>query len=139
MVEKIKRINKMKKPTILALVVEDEEVLSALIKKKFERENIEVVCARTADDGLKILKERGKVDFIWLDHYLLGDKDGIDFVKEVKKNKDWQDIPIFVVSNTAGPEKKKLYCDLGITKYYVKADYQLDEIIEEIRKILKQK
>jgi|YelNatPaOPRAMG01_1025707.scaffolds.fasta_scaffold89290_2 DNA-binding response OmpR family regulator len=129
----------MKKPTILALVVEDEEVLSALIKKKFERENIEVVCARTADDGLKILKERGKVDFIWLDHYLLGDKDGIDFVKEVKKNKDWQDIPIFVVSNTAGPEKKKLYCDLGITKYYVKADYQLDEIIEEIRKILKQK
>lgn len=129
----------MKKPTILALVVEDEEVLSALIKKKFERENIEVICTRTADDGLKILKEKGKVDFIWLDHYLLGDKDGIDFVKEVKNNKDWQDIPIFVVSNTAGPEKKKLYCELGITKYYVKADYQLDEIIEEIRKILDQK
>lgn len=125
------------KKTILALVLEDEEILLALIKKKLEKENIEVIGARSVDDGIRALEERGLVDVIWLDHYLLGKGDGIDFVKKVKEHNEWKNIPIFVVSNTAGPEKKAMYLHLGATKYYVKADYQLDEIIEDIKNFLK--
>ncbi len=127
----------MTKKTILVLVVEDEEVLLGLIEKKLERENFEVVGVRTVDDAIKVLEEKGGVDVIWLDHYLLGDKTGLDFVAKIKEHSQWKNIPIFVVSNTAGPDKRQIYIKLGVTKYYVKSDYHLDQIIDDLKRVLK--
>lgn len=129
----------MERKKILVLVVEDEEILLSLIEKKLERENFEVVGARTAEDAIKILEGQKNINIIWLDHYLLGDKTGLDFVAKIKKHKEWKNIPIFVVSNTAGPDKRQIYIKLGITKYYIKADYHLDQIIDDVKKALKQK
>jgi hypothetical protein len=38
-----------------------------------------------------------------------------------------------VVSNTATQEKVQSYISLGVDKYYTKADYRLDAIIEDIK------
>ncbi len=74
------------------------------------------------------------MDVIWLDHYLLGKESGLDFVVWCKEEAaDYKNIPIFVVSNTATPEKIQTYLRLGINKYYVKAERRLDEIIKEIK------
>lgn len=127
-----------KKLKILVLVVEDEEVLLSLIEKKLEKENFEVIGVRTVSDAVKILEEQKDVSIIWLDHYLLGEETGLDFVAKIKKHEKWKNIPVFVVSNTAGPEKRQIYIKLGITKYYVKSDYHLDDIIEDLREAIKQ-
>jgi response regulator of citrate/malate metabolism len=74
---------------------------------------------------------------IWLDHYLLGKENGLDFVSWCKnEEKQYKNIPIFVVSNTATPEKVQTYLRLGINKYYVKAEKRLEEIINEINSFL---
>jgi hypothetical protein len=70
---------------------------------------------------------------IWLDHYLLGDKDGIDFAHAVKANDAWKMVPMYVVSNTASNDKVAIYNELGVKGYYVKADHRLDEIIADIK------
>lgn len=123
------------KPKIL--VIEDEEVLLSLIKKKLSREGFDVLGVQTALDGMELLKANPGIDVIWLDHYLLGHETGLDFVTKVKQDKKWKKIPIFVVSNTAGPDKRQMYIHLGVTKYYVKADYELGQIITEIRKVIR--
>ena len=116
------------------LVMEDEQPLIEAISTKLKKMGFQVVSARSVEQGLNLLKDEVSVDIIWLDHYLFGKEDGIDFVAEIKKNDKWKNIPIFVVSNTASPDKVKHYLHLGVDKYYVKAEHRLDEIITEITK-----
>lgn len=46
-------------------------------------------------------------------------------------NKDWQQIPVFVVSNTGG-SKRQHYLHLGAVEYYVKSENRLEKIVEDI-------
>ncbi len=119
------------------LVVEDERPLAEAVKNKLENSGFGVVTARTVQQALNYLEELAPVDAIWLDHYLLGKENGLDFVARLKsRDGRWQKVPIFVVSNTAGADKMQSYIRLGVSKFYVKADHRLDAIISEIKMFL---
>lgn len=123
------------KPIIL--VVEDERPLAEAIKKKLEKCDFEVVTARTVEQAMSYFDEQVKINGIWLDHYLLGKENGLDLVTKIKSEEsEWKTIPIFVVSNTASPDKVQAYLKLGVDKYYTKADFKLEEIINDIRATL---
>jgi|SRR3989344_4022868 len=115
------------------LVIEDERPLVLAIQTKLEKSGFTVVTARTVEQGLHYLEELGGVDVIWLDHYLPGEKTGLDFVAKIKAPKSkWKKIPIFIVSNTASNANVRTYLRLGVSKYCVKAEHRLDAIIKEI-------
>ena len=119
------------------LVIEDECPLVQAIKTKLENNGLGVTTARTVEQGLNYLEDIGNIDAIWLDHYLLGKETGLDFVAKIKaQDGKWKNIPIFVVSNTASSSNVHSYMRLGVSKYYVKAEHRLDEIINEIKLFL---
>lgn len=121
------------------LVVEDEKPLQEVIKSKIEKCGCTVVTARKVEQALDYLEQGMKIDVIWLDHYLLGKDTGLDLVSKLKSDgSKWKNIPVFVVSNTASEDKIKCYLELGITKYYTKADYKLEEILADIKKHLEE-
>jgi DNA-binding response OmpR family regulator len=152
-----KEITTDKRKTIL--VIEDERPLLEVINAKLEKSGFGVIAARSVEEafnakikknGLGVITVRSieqalnylesleKVDAIWLDHHLLGEEDGLDFIKKFKANGGrWNKIPVFVVSNAASPETVKSYVDFGVSKYYVKSDHRLDEIINDIKTLLK--
>lgn len=116
------------------LVVEDEMPLLEAIKAKLTRGGFEVVTARSVEQAMNHLEDIRKIDAIWLDHYLLGKESGLDFLMKCKLEKTWcRTIPIFVVSNTASPDKVRAYLKFGVSRYYVKAEKRLDEMIQEIK------
>mgnify|MGYP002624598174 CR=1 FL=1 len=115
------------------LVVEDEQPLSKVIRQKFEQKGVSVVVSRTVEQSLEYLAEIDTIRVIWLDHYLLGQESGLDFVGRIKANDSpWKSIPIFVVSNTATAEKVNTYIELGVEHYYTKSDNRLDDIVSEV-------
>ncbi len=119
------------------LVVEDEMPLQRAILQKLERNNRDAIGVRTVPDALAALEAEGDaIEAIWLDHYLLGEHSGLDFVRMLKESGDVSGehgtIPIFVVSNTASDPKIKEYIALGITEYFVKATNRLEQIIQDI-------
>ncbi len=140
------------------LVIEDERPLLEAIYAKLEQHGLNVIAARSVEQAfnpelekknpgditirsieqaLIYLEGLERVDAIWLDHHLLGEEDGLDFVKKFKANGGkWNKIPVFVVSNAASPETIKSYIDSGVSKYYVKSDHRLDEIIKDIGSFL---
>lgn len=126
--------NQTNQPTIL--VIEDEKPLLEAVSISLEKAGFKVVKSRIADQALQYLKDVGLVDLIWLDHYLLGD-DGIKFTQKLRQEEKLKNIPIFVVSNSEDPEKKKEYLSLGVIKYYTKSDNSLEKIIEEIKSYLR--
>ncbi len=117
------------------LVVEDERPLLEAIKIKLEKNGFNVLTARSVEQAKNHVLDVDKIDCIWLDHYLLGKEDGLSFVLWCKE-KDYKEIPIFVVSNTASEEKVQTYMKLGVNKYYVKAEKRLEEIIRGIKSSL---
>jgi CheY-like chemotaxis protein len=118
------------------LVVEDEKPLLEAIHIKLEKSGFSVVTARTAEQAYGLLEDLAKIDIIWLDHYLLGKENGLDLVVKIKNDEKYKNIPIFIVSNTASAEKVQSYINLGVNKYYIKSNYRLDNIIEDIRACL---
>lgn len=125
----------MHKKTIL--VLEDEKALHEAIKDKLEKHDFNVVLKRDVDEAIRFLESGGVIDAVWLDHQLLGNKNGVDFVLKIKKNESsWSHAPIFVVSNSDDMETVKNYTELGVNKYYVKSNHKLEEIVNDLTKIL---
>ena len=117
------------------LIIEDEIPLAGIISKKFAKKGILTYVAKTTDEALDVLRSNSSVSAIWLDHYLLGSKSGLDLIVELKSSQSkWRDIPVYVVSNTATDTKQKEYLELGAEKFYTKSNYQLKEIVEEVSK-----
>lgn len=116
-----------------ALVIEDNLSLAEAINKKLQLSGFNTVTARSVDSALALMQSEQPISVVWLDHYLLGDKDGIDFATVVKDHADWKQIPIYVVSNTASTDKISSYSSLGVSRYYVKSDHRLEDIIADIK------
>lgn len=127
--------NAKNKKTIL--VIEDERPLVEVISTKLEKVGFDVITARTVDQGLHYMEEVSSIDAVWLDHYLLGEKTGLDFVAKLKSpGSPWINIPIFVVSNTASEGNFQSYIRLGVNLYSVKSDHRLDQITNDIKLFL---
>ncbi len=145
-----------KKKTIL--VIEDERPLLEVVNSRLEKNGFGVISARSVDQvfnaglekkglgviaavsikqALDYLEGLEKIDAIWLDHNLVGKENGLDFLKKIRKNGGrWKKIPIFVVSNSEGVETIKSYTEMGVSKYYIKSNHRLDEIIKDINHFL---
>jgi DNA-binding NtrC family response regulator len=121
---------------IKILVVEDERSLQDAIKVKLTNNNFDVVTARSVEEGITALSSDPSIAVVWLDHYLLGNGSGLDFVVKMKENASWRGIPIFVVSNTAGPDKVQSYIKLGVAEYFTKSESRLDQIVDDIKQSL---
>ncbi len=114
------------------LIMEDDQSLLDAIEHQFIMSGFNVFTAKDVEEGLLKIEAIGTVDVIWLDHYLLGKKNGLDFVIKMKNKKEWKNIPIFVVSNSSGSQNIQSYMRLGVTQYYTKADYDLGQIISDM-------
>jgi|SRR3989344_5746413 len=156
MIKKNKGLKNTKK-TIL--VLEDERPLLEAIKAKLEQEGFNVITARSVEQAFNAKLEKSglgivtisnikqaimylesleRVDAIWLDHHLFGKEDGLDFVKKFKANGGrWSRIPVFVVSNAANSQTVQAYINSGVSKYYIKSNHPLDEIVKDIENLIR--
>lgn len=114
------------------LLVEDEPSLRKAISISLRAKDYEVLTATSSQEAINTLKSVKEVDAIWLDHYLLNNETGLDFLNQIKKHEDWKNIPVFVVSNSVDDKKVNSYYLMGIEKYYIKAENSLETIIEDI-------
>jgi len=130
-------MNESKEKTIL--IIEDDQSLLDAVEHQFIMSGFKVYTSKNVEDGLAKIEAIGAVDVIWLDHYLLGKENGLDFVITMKNHGEWKNIPIFVVSNSSGAQNIQSYMRLGVTQYYTKADYDLSQIIDDINYTLENK
>ena len=116
--------------TLHVMVVEDELLLLGAISKKLELAGFVVegfTSGRTALDALAARKELP--DGIWLDYYLK-DMTGLNFMETLHQTPAWTKIPVLVASNSASPDKVHAMVRLGISRYVLKADHSLGEIVD---------
>jgi len=116
------------------LVIDDDNVLRKILVHNLRKNDFEVKEAINGKDGLEKLKEF-QPDLILLDA-LMPIMSGYDFLKIVKKDKNYKDIKIFMLSANAMEDEKKLGMELG-ADYYETKPFEIEVLIKRLKNILK--
>lgn len=116
------------------LIIEDEPDLQRTLGEILHKHNIKVIKALDGELGLK-LAQKEKPDAILLD-LILPKKDGFDVLAELKRNTETKKIPVIILTNLEGIMDVQKALSIGATNYLVKANYDLSEVVNYIKKIL---
>lgn len=118
------------------LIVEDDRFLRELIARKLIKEGYEIVEAVDGEEGVKKVKDE-KPDLILLDLILPG-MDGFEVLAKIKDDPKTSLIPVLILSNLGQKEEIEKGLKLGAVDFLVKAHFTPDEIVEKIKRILKE-
>ncbi|MEX0672547.1 MAG: response regulator [Candidatus Paceibacterota bacterium] len=127
--------NKLEGVTVMW--VEDDNFLSEMIAKKLKDQGANLEFAASGEDAVKQLDER-KPDVLLLDILLPG-MDGYEVLKQMKQKEELKDVPVILFSNLGQQEDIDKGYKLGADKFLVKATIDLNGVVDEITKLLKEK
>jgi len=116
------------------LIIEDEKMLSEMYQDKFVKEDFKVEAAKTAEEGLEMLR-REKPDLVLLD-ILLPKGNGIYFLEQMNEDTELKNIKVIAFSNYNDKETKYRAKELGVEDYLIKTSYTPDQIVKEVKKHL---
>jgi two-component system phosphate regulon response regulator PhoB len=116
------------------LIVEDDKSHTAAYRTTLEKNGYEVTTTDNAQDGLRLATEINP-NIVILDVMLPGGKNGFEALKQIKENQQLQELPVFMITNL-GDEHKIEALSLGATKYFVKTNISLDDLIKEIKEVI---
>ncbi len=116
------------------LFIEDESALQKTVGEILKQEGYEVIPALDGEVGLK-LAQRKTPDLILLD-LVLPKIHGFEVLKKLKENSETKNIPVIILTNLEGIEDIDKAIELGAQSYLVKAQYELKELVEKVKKIL---
>lgn len=83
----------------IALVVDDEPAQVAFVSAILDDQKMETISARNGKEAMEKIEET-KPDVILLD-LLMPEESGMKFFNKLKKNEDYQNIPVIVVSGSS--------------------------------------
>lgn len=117
------------------IIVDDNRDLTHAVKRRLEKmdNTYDVVSANSGEDFFKILREGAPPDLILLD-IMMPHMDGWDVAAEIKKNPEWDSIPIlFLTAKTDSSSKtfgKILSAD------YIEKPFEFNDLKKRIDKLL---
>lgn len=120
------------------LVVEDSEPLRKVLAEKLRDEGFETLEAGGGEEGLKLAKE-ARPSMIITD-IVMFPMDGLEMAKQIRNEGKWgANVSIIALSNQNASEDEKRVNALALTAYMVKAETSLDNVVREVKEILKGK
>ena len=114
------------------LIVEDDLLLDEAYRRMFG-EKYDMRIATDGEEGVKMASTFNP-DVILLDIYMPGRFNGLDVIKEIKKDPKTAGIPILVVTNL--PDAMERVMEMGARSCFMKTDVGLSNIEEELQKIM---
>lgn len=116
------------------LIVEDNNRVSALLKRGLESQGYQVYIAEEAEEGLVLLE---RIDFeLIITDIMLGGMDGITFCKKIRHS--GKKIPIIMLTALGTIDEKIEGFDAGADDYLVKP-FEIRELYARVKALLQRK
>ncbi len=112
------------------LVVDDQPINVQLLKRKLEREGIQVVAAYSGLEALESVN-RDKPDLILLD-VMMPDMDGIEVCQRLQSSEETRSIPVIFITARSSKEGKIEGLGVGAVDYITKP-IDLDETLARVQ------
>ena len=119
------------------LVVEDEPSIRQMVRRVLEKEGWTVREAENGRAGLQAVAE-SKPAVILLD-LMMPVMNGFDFVRELRKNQDWQEIPVVILTAKDLTVEDRQQLKGNVERVLQKGDYNREQLLGEVRALVKQR
>ncbi len=116
------------------LLVEDDPFLIEIYTAKLENAGFSVDVVSDGDMVINKMKEI-KPDLVVLD-IVLPNIDGWEILREIKRNEEFKDVKIVILSNLSEKEDVEKGIKEGADKYLIKSHYEPSQVVEEIEEVL---
>lgn len=113
------------------LLIEDEELIIALLQKKLEKEGYKVFVARDGVEGMEKVKKETP-DIVLLD-IVMPRMGGLEVLEELRKDKELRSIPVIVISNSGQPVELDRAKKLGARDWLIKTEFDPKEVISKVK------
>lgn len=114
------------------LLVEDEPLLSNLLKQRLEKEGMEVFQAHDGEEALSFLRT-SKPDLIILD-IILPKVSGFEVLQFLQSDPQLEKAPVIIASNLGQEADVNKGRGLGAVQYFVKAKMSIEDLVNEVKK-----
>ena len=116
------------------LIVEDEELLGEMYRKKLSDSGFKAIWASTTKEALYI-SEKESPDLILLD-VLLPDENGISFLEKIRKQTKLARTKVVIFSNLDDPQIREKAKKLKAEDYIIKTNITPKKMVEKIKDYL---
>lgn len=123
------------KPSRKILIVEDELAYAKLLHDQLIARGYDVISAKDGLEGLKLALEK-KPDLILLD-LIMPKVGGLKMLTTLRTFKWGESVPVFILTNVNESSEISEAMDNKVSKYIVKSDVELENLLENIKIFLK--
>lgn len=116
------------------LLVEDDQLLSDLLAKKLAQTGCMPVHAADGIEALDRMRTE-RPDLVVLDILMPG-MSGFEVLQQMRRDTQLTKIPVILLSNLGQEQDIDRGRELGAVNFLIKATVTLDEIVEEIRRVV---
>src|SRR5882672_11204070 len=116
------------------LIIEDDQIVANIYRNKFSHEGFQVEIALDGHVGLELVRSF-RPDAVILD-LMLPKISGVELMKRIRSEADFNDVPIIVFSNTYLTDMVQQAWKAGATKCLSKSNCTPKQVIEVIRSTL---
>ena len=119
------------------LIIEDNAFINSAYGTKFNRESIPYKIAVDGEEALaKLQDEAGKLPAVIILDLILPKKNGFEVLSVIKNDPRIKMIPVIVITNLNQEIERRRALELGASEYIVKADTQIDTLVDKVRKYM---
>ena len=115
-------------------VVEDEKPILTLLTYNLQKEGYKVSSSSNGEEALSNIKEK-KPDLVLLD-WMLPDLSGIDVCKSLRRDKNFKNLPIIMLTAKGEEEDKVKGLESGVDDYITKP-FGFNELMARIKALLR--
>jgi len=113
------------------LIIEDDVFVTDIYKTRLSQEGYRVITAGNGEEGIMKIKN-DLPDMILLD-IVMPKMDGMEALKLIKRNNDYKDIPVMLLTNLSQKEDVDQGLALGAVDYIIKSHFTPSEVVEKIK------
>ena len=114
------------------LIVEDEELMITILQKKLVKEGYNISVAKDGVEGIEKMRQI-KPDLILLD-IVMPRMGGLEVMQEMRKDKELENIPVIIISNSGQPVELDKAKELGAKDWLIKTEFDPQEVLKKIKK-----
>lgn len=116
------------------LLIEDEELIVRLLKRKLTSAGHEVTVASDGEEGLRKMKET-EPDMVLCD-IIMPRKGGFEVLEEMSKDAGLKTIPVMIISNSGQPSELDQAKRYGVVNWLIKTEFDPQEVVDKINNTL---
>ena len=114
----------------MVLIVDDELSVREVLSERLEASGFKVITANNGQEGLIAIES--DPDLVFLD-ILMPKMDGLTMLKEVRRHKKYEKIPILLLSNLDDLDTMTRAEAINDNEYLVKTDWKVEEVVEKAK------